>query len=155
MAKALVQRGEQGGELARRNLWSRWVLANAHAITNDGRIVGEGFREGLRPFLLVPVCNGRFTVYGLGCPGSGGFATALSGQGCPEAGGDVSLALVNGLGGAPAALLFGAGSGTIALSPGCALQILPPFARKPRRRASSSLRYSPRRVFANAGVPGQ
>jgi probable HAF family extracellular repeat protein len=104
---------------------SGWILANAHDITNDGRIVGEGFNNGLRPFLLVPDCNGGFEVYGAGCAGSGGFIPGLYGEGCPEANGNISLVIVNGLGGGAGLLLFGSGKGIVQFKPGCDVQILP------------------------------
>lgn len=105
---------------------SGWTLANAWDITNDGRIAGEGFLGGaLRPFLLVPDGCGGFTVYGAGCPGSGGYTPALWGEGCATAGGQVSFAITNGLGASPGALLFGTGTGVLPLKPGCDLQNLP------------------------------
>lgn len=105
---------------------SGWVLGNAHSINNDGRIVGEGFFNGaLRPFLLVPDCAGGFQVYGAGCAGSGGFTPGLFGEGCPTPGGDISLVVVNGLGGGPGLLLFGTGFDTLPFKPGCDIQILP------------------------------
>jgi len=106
---------------------SGWVLSNAHAITNDGRIVGEGFNNGLRPFLLEPDGCGRFTVYGAGCPASGGFTPALWGAGCATGEGLVSFAITGGPGGAHGAVLFGSGQGTGTVLPGCDLEILPLF----------------------------
>lgn len=107
---------------------SGWTLANAHDITNDGRIVGEGFNNGLRPFLLEPDGCGGFAVYGAGCPGAGGYTPALWGAGCATSEGQVSFAVTAGAGGAGGALLFGSGPGTVAVLPGCDLQILPLFA---------------------------
>lgn len=103
---------------------SRWTLSTAAHISNDGRIIGEGFLRGAKkPFLLVPDCDGSFSIYGSGCSGSGGFTATLWGQGCP--GFDVSLALTNGPGGGQSVLAFGAGQGVLPINPLCSLQILP------------------------------
>jgi probable HAF family extracellular repeat protein len=102
-----------------------WTLLNAHDVSNDGRIVGEGeFADEVRPFLLVPDCAGGFTIYGAGSPGSDGFLPALWGEGCGEAGGELSLAITNGVGGAGGLLLLGAGMGVVPFKGG-ELQILP------------------------------
>jgi probable HAF family extracellular repeat protein len=85
-----------------------WLLANAHAISNDGRIVGEGFTpQGLQAFVLVPDSAGGFEVYLAGKAGSGGFVPGLWGQGWPDGGGEISLAVTNGLGGAAGLMLVG------------------------------------------------
>jgi hypothetical protein len=58
-----------------------------------------------------------------GCPGSGGFVPALVVTGDIEPGGAVALGLRNGLGGAPALLLFGTGPGVIPMAGGCAVYL--------------------------------
>jgi probable HAF family extracellular repeat protein len=104
---------------------SGWTLANAHAISNDGRIYGEGFSpQGLQAFVLVPDSDGGFDVYGAGAAGSGGFVPGLWGQGWPDGGGELSLALTNGPGGAPALLLVGLGDQSVPFK-GCTLSVLP------------------------------
>jgi probable HAF family extracellular repeat protein len=104
---------------------SGWSLANAYAISNDGRIVGEGFTSlGLQAFELVPDSAGGFEVYGAGCAGSGGYVPGLWGQGWPNGGGDISLAVTNGLGGAAGLLLVGLGN-QMASFKGCTLFNLP------------------------------
>lgn len=106
---------------------NEWVLWNAHAIANNGTIVGDAFYDGSgpRPFVAVPDTNGKFRIYGSGCAGSGGYTPALHGQGDPTSGGDVSMVCVNGLGGAYGILFFGTGYDTIDFRPGCTVQILP------------------------------
>ncbi len=102
-----------------------WLLANAHAIGNDGRIVGEGFSpQGLQAFVLLPDSDGGFDVYGAGCAGSGGFLPGLWGQGDPTGGGSFSLALTNGLGGGAGLLLVGLGNQSAPFK-GCTLSVLP------------------------------
>jgi len=104
---------------------SGWLLANAYAIGNDGRIVGEGFSlQGLEAFVLVPDSDGGFEVYGAGCAGSEAFVPGLWGQGDPVGGGSLSLALTNGLGGAPGLLLLGLGDQSAPFK-GCTLHVLP------------------------------
>lgn len=102
-----------------------WTLANAFAISNDGRIVGEGFSSsGLKPFLLVPDSDGGFEVYGASCAGGGGFKPGLWGQGWPQGGGEISLALTNGPGGGTGLLLVGLDDQSAPFK-GCTLSILP------------------------------
>ena len=104
---------------------SGWVLGNAYGISNDGRIVGEGFSpSGLQAFELVPDCGGGFEVLAAGCAGSGGFVPGLWGEGCPQGGGTIRLALTNGAGGGQGLLLVGLGGGTAAFK-GCTLSVLP------------------------------
>jgi probable HAF family extracellular repeat protein len=87
---------------------SEWLLTNAFAISNEGRIVGEGFTpEGQRPFVLFPLSSGGFEIYGAGSAGSGAFVPGLWGEGWPDGDGEISLALTNGAGGAPGLLLTG------------------------------------------------
>lgn len=69
--------------------------------------------------------TGSFQVYGSGCPSGSGLVPVLSGTGCPGAGSLVSLDIQDAPGNANAFLLFGLGQGSAALSPACALQILP------------------------------
>ncbi|HZM00786.1 MAG TPA: DUF3466 family protein, partial [Planctomycetota bacterium] len=102
-----------------------WLLANAFAIGNDGRIVGEGFTpSGIKAFLLVPDSDGGFEVYGAGCAGGGGFVPGLWGQGWPQGGGELSLALTNGQGGAAGLLLVGLDDQSAPFK-GCTLSVLP------------------------------
>jgi probable HAF family extracellular repeat protein len=104
---------------------SGWLLANAHAISNDGRIVGEGFTpQGVRAYVLEPDASGGFDVYAAGCAGSGGFVPGLWGEGWPQSGGALSLALTNGAGGAAGVLLVGLGMGQAPFK-GCTLANLP------------------------------
>jgi probable HAF family extracellular repeat protein len=104
---------------------SGWTLANAHAISNDGRIVGEGFTPGgIKPYVLVPDSDGGFEVYAAGCAGSGGFTPGLWGQGWPEGGGEIAFAVTNGPGGANGLLFVGLGQGSAPFL-GCTLDVLP------------------------------
>lgn len=104
---------------------SGWLLANAWGVANDGRIVGEGFTaRGLQAFVLEPDSAGGFDVYGAGCAGGGGFVPGLWGQGWPNGGGEISLAVTNGLGNAAGLLLVGLGNQTAPFK-GCTLSILP------------------------------
>lgn len=66
-----------------------------------------------------------FASYGAGCPGSGGVLPVLVGSGVPNPARSVSLTIDDALGGATALLTFGLGSGTLNLTPGCALQNAP------------------------------
>jgi probable HAF family extracellular repeat protein len=104
---------------------SGWLLFNAFAISNDGRIFGEGLFSGaFRPFVLVPDSDGGFDVYGGGCAGGGGFVPGLWGQGWPQGSGEMSLALTNGEGGAGGLLLVGLDDQTAPFK-GCTLSVLP------------------------------
>ena len=104
---------------------SGWTLANANGISNDGRIVGEGFTpSGLKAFVLVPDSDGGFEVYGAGCAGGGGFTPGLWGQGWPQGGGEISLALTNGPGSGTGLLLVGLDDQSAPFK-GCTLSILP------------------------------
>jgi hypothetical protein len=69
-------------------------------------------------------CTGSFEAYGSGCAGSGDFVPTLYGKGCPGPGEAVSLLVGKGLGGAPALVLFGAGTAVQNVK-GCPVQILP------------------------------
>jgi probable HAF family extracellular repeat protein len=105
---------------------SGWVLTSAEDVTNDGRIVGQGFYQGeLRPYLLEPVCAGSFAAYAAGCPGGGGVAPTLAGVGCPAPGQPIGLALEGGTAGAPGAIAFGLGIGALPLTPACSASIAP------------------------------
>jgi len=100
-----------------------FTLLVATTIDEQGRITAFGFGAPM-PVLLVPTCDGHFTVYGSGSAGSGGFVPTLGGEGCPVAGGSVALDISAGAGGAPGLLLLGTGSGTAPFK-GCLLQNLP------------------------------
>ena len=105
---------------------SGWILTSAEDIQNDGRIVGQGFFNGaLLAFLLVPDCQGGYTPYALGCPGTAGFVPSLAGLGCPAPGQPIGLALAGGLGGAPGALAVGLGQGPLPLTSLCSASIAP------------------------------
>ena len=102
-----------------------WLLANANSISNDGRIVGEGFTpSGIQSFVLVPDSAGGFEVYGAGTPGSGAFVPGLWGEGWAESGGEISLAVTNGLGGAAGLMLVGLDDQTAPFKGGT-LSVLP------------------------------
>ena len=104
---------------------SGWTITNAFAISNDGRIFGEGFNaQGFRAVVLEPDSAGGFDVYGGGCAGSGGFVPGLWGQGWPQGGGQVDFALTNGPGGGTGLLLVGFGNGSAPFK-GCTLSVLP------------------------------
>lgn len=110
---------------------SGWHLLIANDVDNSGRIIGEGSYLGaLRPFVLIPECDGAFQVYGAGCAGGGGYTPYLTGSGCPEPGGIVSLALTLGAAGQSGLLLAGIGTGVHSIAPGCDLQILPLLDRR-------------------------
>jgi len=65
------------------------------------------------------------TMYGTGCPGSGGFVPRLSASGCTGSGDTITLMLREGLGGAAAMLMFGAGTDVVPVGGGCSMQIFP------------------------------
>ena len=68
---------------------------------------------GAQPYALVatgnldPPADGSFTTYGSGTPGTGGRVPAAALSGSPQLGGDVTLTLSNGRGGAPVLLIVG------------------------------------------------
>lgn len=109
-----------------------WHLLIANDIDNAGRILATGSFQGgaLRPVVLVPDCDGGYTVYGQACAGSGGFLPYLVGMECPLPAASIRISLVQGLGGAAGLLLAGTGTGVIVLAPGCDLQILPLLPRR-------------------------
>ncbi len=71
----------------------------------------------------APSCPGQITEYGFGCPGSGGAMPHLAMTGCATPGGNVTLHVTQGLGGANALLLFGTGRGITMLPYGCVLRL--------------------------------
>ena len=102
------------------------TLFAANDVDDEGRIVGAGGDQGGgHGFILEPDCKGTFTVYGAGCPGTGGVIPDLSGAGCPSPDRDFALAVAGGVPGAIGFLFVGAGSGSFAIKPGCDLQVLP------------------------------
>lgn len=104
-----------------------WTLMGAYSINDSGLIVGEGFYEPwqcYRAFLLRPDQSGGFEIYGAGCTGSLDYTPGLYGQGWPTSNGDISLVVVNGLGGASGLMLLGAGKGTVPFK-GCDIQVMP------------------------------
>jgi probable HAF family extracellular repeat protein len=120
----------QGGAMADLNAFlpsgTGWVLTSAEDITNDGRIIGQGFYQGaLRAFLLIPDGQGSFTPYATGCPGAGDFVPSLAGVGLPADGHPFGLAVAGGMGGAFGALGVGLGQGSLPLSGTCSLSIAP------------------------------
>ena len=66
-----------------------------------------------------------WTLYGLGCPGTGGLVPLLSGRGCPSPGNTVTVALMDGLGGSTAFLAFGDSTADVSVGPGCSLLVDP------------------------------
>ncbi len=63
-----------------------------------------------RPVLVIdytPPCPGGFMAYGAGLAGVGGFVPLLAGTGCPQIGGEFTLELSGGAGGAAGALFAG------------------------------------------------
>jgi probable HAF family extracellular repeat protein len=104
-----------------------WHLEFPSDIDNEGRICGTGTLNGVpgTAFILEPGCNGTFTIYGSGCPGTGALEPALMGTGCPSPDRDFALQIVDGLPGGVGLLFVGTGTGTIKVKPGCDLQLLP------------------------------
>jgi len=102
-----------------------WILANAHDIGNDGKIVGEGFHGGaVRPFVLIPNCLGSYDVYGAACAALA-VTPKLTGFGCPSPGQPFALEVSGGPQNGTGMLFLGAGTGVGNVVPTCALQILP------------------------------
>lgn len=96
------------------------VNVGGPALGEDGTLVVCSTTGTVRAYR----CDASFESYGSGCEGSGGFVPALVGQGCPGPGQGVSLLVSDGLGGAPALLLFGTGTGVQPVK-GCDVQVLP------------------------------
>lgn len=71
------------------------------------------------------LCPGEIEAHGTGCPGAGGITPSLAVTGCASPGFALEVALTDALGHAPGLLLFGLGSGSLALHPNCALSIGP------------------------------
>jgi probable HAF family extracellular repeat protein len=103
-----------------------WQLSSAVDVDDDGRVVGFGIHHGVaRPYVLTPDCPGGFTVYGTGCPGTGGVVPSLDGVACPAPGESFALRIDAALPGAMGGLMVGSGSGVIPVKPDCQLQVLP------------------------------
>lgn len=66
-------------------------------------------------------------TYGHGCTGTGGFVPQLSAPSCPVAGGNMTVDVAGGLGGATAFLLLGGGPTEVNLGLGCTLNVTPVF----------------------------
>lgn len=96
------------------------VNVGGPALGQDGTLVVCSTTGTVRAYR----CEASFESYGFGWPGSGGFVPTLTGKGCPGPGEAVSLLIADGLGGAPALLLFGTGTGVQNVL-GCPVQVLP------------------------------
>jgi len=104
-------------------LWSvsvPGVNVGGPALGQDGTLVVCSTTGTVRAYR----CDASFESYGSGCEGSGGFVPTLVGKGCPGPGQAVSLLIGDALGGAPALLLFGTGTGTQGVK-GCQVQVGP------------------------------
>lgn len=84
-------------------------------------IGGSGYSD-LRGADFLTSC---FKLYGQGCPGSGGFTPQLAVGGCPVAGGALTVAVFEGLGGATAVILLGLQEASLNMGFGCTLNITP------------------------------
>lgn len=96
------------------------VNVGGPALGQDGTLVVCSTTGTVRAYR----CDASFESYGTGCEGSGGFVPTLVGKGCPGPGQAVSLLIGDALGGAPALLLFGTGTGTQGVK-GCDVQVAP------------------------------
>lgn len=94
-------------------------------ISTSGVITPIGGLDHLaKGFAFAPGPSSISTA-GAGCAGSGGLVPSLVGNGTPNPGQNTSLAITNGLGGAPALLFFGLGNGVLPVTPACSLKIAP------------------------------
>ncbi len=82
---------------------------------------GVGGADAGSARIFTGACGG-VTVYGTGCPGSGGLTPSLSADGCPVAGGPLPLHVENGLGGSFGFFWVGASVSSIPLDGTCRLQ---------------------------------
>lgn len=74
---------------------------------------------------VLDACPGGGTTSGAGCPGSGGFVPSLTYSGCPSPGESAAIVLEDGVGGAPAFLVFGQTLATAPIGFGCDLFVAP------------------------------
>jgi hypothetical protein len=94
-------------------------------ISTSGVITSLGGTDHIvKGFAFAPG-PGSFTNYGAACLGGGNFSPTLAGAGVPNPGNSVILNVANATGGSPALLLFGIGTGSLAVSPGAAGVVLP------------------------------
>ena len=96
------------------------VNVGGPALGEDGTLVVCATLGTVRAYR----CDASFESFGSGCEGSGGFVPTLVGKGCPAPGQAVSLLIGDALGGAPALLLFGTGTGVAGVK-GCDVQVTP------------------------------
>jgi hypothetical protein len=100
------------------------------ALVGETAIIGArgdghaGIDAGSADVVAIEICDGSILPYGSACPGGLGAPT-LELSGCASPGEAITIAMGNALGGAPALLMIGTGSGSASLNPGCSLQIFP------------------------------
>lgn len=75
--------------------------------------------------VIEPVCQGKITAYGFGCPGTGGLLPILEVTGCAQAGADLAISIAGGYGGADGLLLLGGGQSALMMAGGCVLRVAP------------------------------
>lgn len=77
--------------------------------------------------LITEFVSGGVNAYGVGCAGAGGIVPELSWTGAPSLGSQISLNLVNGLGGAPSVTLIGVAEVSVPVGGACTLLVGPPY----------------------------
>jgi hypothetical protein len=110
-----------------------WAVAGAGDVNGDGHadvVAGlpgaDALGEATGGARLYSGACGSAITTGAGCAGSGGFVPSLALSGCLAAGGTVTLALDDALGGALSLLVIGPLPGSLPLK-GCTLLVAPPF----------------------------
>lgn len=104
-----------------------WSVCGAGDVDQDGRpdfTVGAPYHAGGNVYVYGS-CPTATTSVGSGCPGSGGFTSALAIDGCVDAGATVTLTVTKGLGGAFGILFLGSNPVAIPLPSGCVLRVDP------------------------------
>ncbi len=107
-----------------------YAMASAGDVNQDGvpdvfiGAVDHAFPDNGYAIVVSGSCGGT-SIYGAGCPGTGGFAPAIVIAGCVAAGAGVTLGVEQGPGGGAAFLLAGPASAPIPLGGGCDLLVQP------------------------------
>lgn len=113
--------------------WFGGAVENAGDVNGDGvpdLVSSSTYNSSPGPdagvVILVSGGCGSMSVYGAGCPGTGGHVPALAATGCAAAGASLTLELSEASGGASAFLFVGAQQASVPVGGGCSLLVWPP-----------------------------